>query len=127
MKLWSGVITEKVQESKAFYTSLFGRKIIYEGENGWFVLLALGEAELGFMLPKQDSQHPLFQRPFQGQGMWITIDVEDVAVIYQRFQQQGIPIMLELTDEVWGDRHFVIQDPNGIGVDVVQRINNQAS
>lgn len=29
-----------------------------------------------------------------------------------------------LRDEPWGDRHFVVVDPNGIGVDIVQR--NQA-
>ncbi|MBD0256676.1 MAG: glyoxalase, partial [Cytophagales bacterium] len=31
----------------------------------------------------------------------------------------GVPIEVELRDEPWGDRHFAIVDPNGIGVDIV--------
>lgn len=31
-----------------------------------------------------------------------------------------------LRDEPWGDRHFVVVDPNGIGVDVVQRLHAES-
>ena len=41
MKIWSGIITEKVQESRDFYVRLFGCEVIYEGEGGWIVLLQL--------------------------------------------------------------------------------------
>ena len=38
---------------------------------------------------------------------------------FQRVKQLGIPIEIELRDEEWGDRHFAVVDPNGIGVDVI--------
>jgi hypothetical protein len=50
MKLWSGVVTEKVMESREFYVRLFGCEVIYEDEGGWFVLLQLGKSQLGFMI-----------------------------------------------------------------------------
>ncbi|MCW5620583.1 MAG: VOC family protein [Burkholderiales bacterium] len=122
MKFWSGVITEKVQESKAFYVRLFGCEVLYEGEDGWVVLLKLGDSELGFMKPGLESQAEIFRPAFQGQGMWIVVDVEDANTEYRRIQALGVPIEVQLRDEPWGDRHFVVVDPNGIGVDVVQRL-----
>lgn len=121
MKFWSGVVTEKVQESRDFYVRLFGCQVLYEGEGGWFVLLGLGDSELGFMKPGLDFQAPIYRAAFHGQGMWITVDVEDVDAEFKRICALGVPIEVELRDEPWGDRHFSVLDPNGIGVDVVER------
>lgn len=120
MKFWTGVVTDKVVESKEFYTRTFGCEVVYEGDDHWFVLLRLGESELGFMKPGMDFQARLFRPAFQGQGIWIAVDVENVDEEYQRLQSLGIPIEEELRDEPWGDRHFVIVDPNGIGLDIVE-------
>ena len=120
MKLWSGVVTENVVDSKEFYVRLFGCNVLYDSD--WFVLLQLGGGELGFMLPGLDTQAPLFRSRFDGNGLWITIDVDDVDAEYARIKDMGLSIEVELRDEPWGDRHFAIIDPNGIGVDIVQHI-----
>jgi len=122
MKIWSGVITDKVQESRNFYVKNFGCEVVYEGENDWFVMLQLDNSELGFMKPGLESQAAKFRPAFQGQGMWIAIDVDNVDAEYERIKALGTPIEVELRDEPWGDRHFVIVDPNGIGVDIVQHM-----
>jgi len=121
-KLWTGFITDKVQESRDFYTKVLECSVIYEGENGWFVLLKLGESELGFMLPNLEFQAPVFRAAYAGQGAWITIDVDDAEAEYERIRALGIPIEVELREEPWGDKHFAIVDPNGIAVDIVQRL-----
>jgi Uncharacterized protein conserved in bacteria len=54
--------------------------------------------------------------------VWIAVEVEDADAEYKRMQALGVPIEVDLRDEPWGDRHFVVVDPNGIGVDVVQRV-----
>ena len=49
---------------------------------------------------------------------------------FPRFQTLGLftavlvvlPIVVSLRNEAWGDRHFSIVDPNGIGIDIVTRI-----
>lgn len=120
MKIWSGVITEKVQESKEFYIRHFNCEVVYEGDDDWFVLLKLGDSELGFMKPGLDSQATIYRAAFKGQGVWIAVDVDDVDAEYQRIKALGTPIEAGILDEPWGDRHFVIADPNGIGVDIVQ-------
>lgn len=121
MKLWPGVITEKVLESRDFYCRVFGAQVIYEGEGGWFVLLQVGDSELGFMMPGLESQASVFRSTFQGQGVWIAIEVDDVDAEYRRIQTLNVPLVVDLRDEPWGDRHFALVDPNGVSVDVVQR------
>lgn len=120
MKFWSGVVTDKVRESKEFYVRLFGCEVLYHGEDDWIVLLQLGGSELAFMKPGLAFQPERYRSPFQGQGLWIAVDVDDVDAEYERLRALGAPIEVPLRDEPWGDRHFVVVDPNGIGVDVVR-------
>ncbi|GJH40007.1 glyoxalase [Capnocytophaga sp. HP1101] len=119
MKLNAGIITEKLAESKAFYTEVLGFGVSFE--NDFYLLLHTpnGTAEISFLLPHHSSQQPLFQPPFQGQGVYLTIEVENVDEVYQSLKAKGVPIAIELRDEPWGDRHFAITDPNGIGIDIV--------
>lgn len=119
MKLNAGIITDKLAQTKAFYQTVLNFGITFE--NDFYVLLHTPnrQAELSFLLPNHPSQRPLFQKPFGGEGIYLTIEVDDVTAEYERIQSLNIPIEIELRDEPWGDRHFAIVDPNGIGIDVV--------
>ncbi|WPP48563.1 VOC family protein [Catalinimonas niigatensis] len=119
MQMYTGFVTRKLQECKAFYTQNFGFETIYEAE--WFVLLRKGPYELAFMQPEIPGQHRLFQPAFT-QGIWLALEVEDVDAEYQRLVKSNAPIVAEPKNEQWGDRHFVIEDPNGMGVDVYMRL-----
>ena len=76
-------------------------------------------AELSFLLPGHPSQQPLFQPAFAGKGMYLTIEVENVDEWYEKVRNKGVKIEIEMREEPWGDRHFAIQDPNGVGIDIV--------
>ncbi|MFC7522375.1 VOC family protein [Parapedobacter sp. GCM10030251] len=120
MKLNAGIITEKMAETKAFYTQTLGFGVTFENE--FYLLLHTpgGETEISFLLPNHPSQQPLFQKPFLGQGMYLTIEVDDVDQLYNELKEQGVTIKIDIRDEPWGDRHFAIEDPNGIGIDIVK-------
>lgn len=121
MTLWAGVVTDAVEASRDFYVRLFDARVVYEGEGCWIVLLALGESELGFMRPGLKTQAPIFRPAFGGQGVWLAVEVEDARAEQARLEALGVPIEVPLRDEPWGDRHFVVRDPSGIGVDIVER------
>jgi len=74
---------------------------------------------VAFLLPNHPTQQPVFQSAFQGTGMFFTIEVKDVDAEFKRIKSLGIPIAIELRDEPWGDRHFAVVDPNGVGIDIV--------
>ncbi len=120
MKLNAGVITTKLIESKEFYTGLLGFGVTFENE--FYILLHTPDkqTEISFLLPNHPSQQPFFQKPFLGQGMYLTIEVGDVDATYNDLKKKGVEIKIDIRDEPWGDRHFAIEDPNGIGIDIVK-------
>ncbi|WP_047248038.1 VOC family protein [Maribacter thermophilus] len=119
MKLNAGIITHKLQETKKFYTEVLGFGVSFENE--FYVLLHTpGQlAEISFLQPNHPSQKPIFKSPFNGKGVYLTIEVENVDNVYKRLKAQGVHIEIDIRDEPWGDRHFAIKDPNGVGIDIV--------
>lgn len=119
MKLNAGILTAKLAESKTFYTGILGFGVTFENE--FYLLLHTPghTAELSFLLPGHPSQQPLFQPAFSGKGVYLTLEVENVDEWYEKIQKKGVKIEIEIREEPWGDRHFAIQDPNGVGIDIV--------
>lgn len=120
MKLNAGIITEKIAETKAFYTTILGFGVTFENEFYLLLHTPNKEAEISFLLPNHPSQQSLFHKPYYGQGMYLTIEVDDVDQVYNDLKMKGVEMKIEIRNEPWGDRHFAIQDPNGIGIDIVK-------
>lgn len=119
MKLNAGIITAKIAETKKFYTEILGFGVTFE--NDFYLLLHTPDkgAEISFLLPEHASQQPLFRPAFDGKGVYLTIEVEKVDAVYQEMKAKGVAIKIDIRDEPWGDRHFALQDPNGVGIDIV--------
>lgn len=119
MKLNAGIITEKLQETKKFYTEVLGFGVSFENEFYLLLHTPNNSAEISFLQPNHPSQKPIFQSAFNGNGAYLTIEVENVDVIYKQLKEKRVQMEIEIRDEPWGDRHFAIKDPNGIGIDIV--------
>lgn len=39
---------------------------------------------------------------------------------FKEIEDKGTEIKIDIRDAPWGDRHFAIQDPNGVGSDLVK-------
>jgi len=78
MKLNAGIITKKLQETKKFYTETLDFGVSFE--NDFFLLLHTPNhsAEISFLQPNHPSQKPIFQSAFNGNGVYLTIEVENV-------------------------------------------------
>jgi catechol 2,3-dioxygenase-like lactoylglutathione lyase family enzyme len=124
MKLNAGIVTAKMAETRDFYTSVLGFGITFE--NDFYLLMHTPDkgSEISFLLPEHASQQPLFHAPFAGQGMYLTIEVEDVDKLYNELKSKKVDIKIDLRDEPWGDRHFAISDPNGVAIDIVRYAPN---
>ncbi len=119
MKLNAGIITEKMEETKRFYTSVLDFGVTFENE--FYLLMHTPDRsyEISFLMPNHPSQKNIFQPAFSGQGVYLTIEVDNVDQIYEKLKSKGVKIEIEIRDEPWGDRHFAIVDPNGVGIDIV--------
>ena len=70
-------------------------------------------------MPNHPTQQPLSHPEFEVKGMYLTIEMKDVDAWYEKVERTGVEIKIDLKTEPWGDRHFAVQDPNGIGIDFV--------
>ena len=54
--------------------------------------------------------------------MILNFEVEDVDAEYARLTAAGLPILQELRDEWFGQRHFITSDPTGVLIDIIKPI-----
>lgn len=112
-------IVEDLSAAKSFYTENLGFEVVFSGD--WYIhLVAQSGVQVGFMLPDQPTQPPIFQEPHSGKGVIFSLEVEDVDAAFAEARSKSLPIVFELKSEDWGQRHFCVQDPNGLYVDIVQ-------
>lgn len=119
MKMNAGFITSGLNETKEFYQRVLGFEVVFE--NDFYLLMKVpgGTEQVSFLLPNHETQQPLFKPAFGGKGAYLTIEVENVDAEFDRINRLKIPMAISLRSEPWGDRHFAIVDPNGIGIDIV--------
>lgn len=123
-KVYPLLITDKLKECAAFYEEHFAFTTVFAQD--WYVHLVHEQsgAELAFMAPNVDTQPQELHAGFSGQGMVYGFEVEDAASEFERLQgKEGIVVTAPLKDEPWGQRHFIVRDPAGIYVDVVQQLD----
>ena len=111
--------TTKLTECRNFYAQYFGFTVVFETD--WYIHLA-SEAgiQLGFLQPNHPSQPDFLHAAYKGSGLIYSFEVNNVDQEYEKLKKSGIPILLQVKTEEWGQRHFMIKDPSGMVIDVVQ-------
>ena len=71
-----------------------------------------------------DYRHPSLPEAYRqpARGILINIEVDNVDEVYSQLNEIGLPMVLEIKSEQWGQRHFITHDPNGILIDVIENI-----
>ena len=91
--------------------------------SGWYVHLATESGvQVGFLEPNHPSQPEFLHQPTRGEGSLFSLEVDDATKAYEEALNLGLEIALELKSEEWGQRHFMVRDPHGLIVDIVQAI-----
>ncbi len=68
------------------------------------------------------GQAPMYQTRFRGGGVFLGIEVDDADLVFEELRAQGHRIVVPLTNEPWGRRHFGILDPNGVPIDIYSHV-----
>lgn len=115
------IMTADVGGTAAFWQQHFGFTPRFTSD--WYVHLQ-SETDETVNLAILDGHHDTI--PVQGRGsvggLLLNFEVEDVDAEYERLRCAGLPILLDLKDEPFGQRHFITADPNGILIDVITPI-----
>lgn len=117
------VVTPKFKECKDFYVQNFGFDIVFESD--WYVQLKHENGiELGFMKPDLSNQPEFLHAGYKGKGIIFTFEVKDAKKEWEKAKKiEGLKIIFTYTEEEWGQKHFMLEDPAGMFVDIVQQLS----
>lgn len=115
------IMTGDVAGTAAFWRDHFRFEAKFESD--WYVHLQSREDE-SVNLAILQGNHETIPQPGRGRvaGLILNFEVEDVDREYDRAKAAGLPILLDLRDEEFGQRHFITSDPNGVLIDVIKPI-----
>jgi len=115
------VQTFDVAGTVAFYVENFSFKPTFESD--WYCHLQSSEDEKVNIAVLRGDHETI---PEEGRGtingLILNFEVKDADAVYERAQKAGLPILKTLRDEPFGQRHFIIKDPNGVLIDVIKPI-----
>ncbi|TEA58469.1 VOC family protein [Pseudomonas sp. CH235] len=133
-KLVPELMVTDLQTSLAFWISCLGFTIAYQRPEDGFAYLDLNGAQV--MLEQVDPNAGQWltaelSKPF-GRGVNLQIDVEAVAPIIERLGAAQIPLYKTRKDTWYraddvevGQREFLVQDPDGYLVRLVERLGER--
>lgn len=116
------IITDKIKEAVQFHKDTFGFTAVFEQD--WYVQLLHEKsgAELAFMVPNAENQPAFLHPKFNGEGIVLSFEVDDAKTEYERVSGlNGMQFALKYTEEEWGQKHFIVRDPSGAYIDVVEQ------
>ena len=116
------IMTDRVFETAAFYQAHFGFEPAFTSD--WYVHLTMPE-QPDVNLAVLDRNHDTIPQSARGgsaSGLLLNFEVDDVDAEWERLQGAGLPMLLPLRDEAFGQRHFITADPNGVLIDVIKPI-----
>ncbi|SEP60485.1 Uncharacterized conserved protein PhnB, glyoxalase superfamily [Devosia sp. YR412] len=110
-----------VEASARFYETHFGFTRIFSSD--WYVQLR-ATADHPFEIALIGQDHDSIPVSAQGasKSVILSLYVEDAAAELERLIAAGLTITQPLRDEVFGQRHFILADPDGILIDVITPI-----
>lgn len=114
------LLSSNVQEAAGFYQRYF--ELVPRFESDWYV--QLGHPSQAFELAVMTTQHESLPAAAQtpAAGVLLSFEVADAAAEHARLARLGADLVHGLRDEAWGQRHFMLRGPDGVLVDVIERI-----
>jgi catechol 2,3-dioxygenase-like lactoylglutathione lyase family enzyme len=116
------IMTHDVAGTASFYQAHFGFLPLFTSE--WYVHLQLADQPT-VNLAVLDGRHETIPAAARGQvvgGLLLNFEVDDPDAVHDRLAAAGLPILLALRNEDFGQRHFITSDPNGVLIDIVKPI-----
>ncbi|HCS59899.1 MAG TPA: glyoxalase [Microbacterium sp.] len=117
------LMVDDVAASAQFYRDVLGFETTFEAD--WYVSLRYDGGELA-ILARMHETIPEGFREAVG-GLLLNVEVADAATEHARMVGElGLTERLPLRDEDFGQRHFIVEAPGGVLIDVIEPIEPSA-
>lgn len=117
------IMCDNLQEVSKFYTEHFDMDVVYSSD--WYISLAYKKEQSDFELAILDYRHETVPSSFRekSKGIIINMEVDEVDAFYELLvRERKVPPVMDIKSEDFGQRHFIVSDPAGIMVDVIQMV-----
>jgi len=118
MNLYPIVTTLVPAECRDFYQKALDARIIFQAD--WYVHLAIGSWELGFLKPDPPQRLPVFQHARPSHGLTLAIEVPDVRAVFKQLADRGIEALGKPEVFANGECAFSVMDPAGVILNFVE-------
>lgn len=113
------LMVDDVEASARFYREVLGFETTFEAD--WYVSLRFDGGELAVLDRTHETIPVGFRNPVQ--GLLLNVEVADAAAEHARMVGAlGLAERLGLRDEDFGQRHFIVDAPGGVLLDVIEPI-----
>jgi catechol 2,3-dioxygenase-like lactoylglutathione lyase family enzyme len=113
------LMVEDVGAAARFYRETLGCETTFEAD--WYVSLRFDGGELAVLDSTHETIPDGFRTPVT--GLLLNIEVEDAKAEHDRLVGAlGLTERLTLRDEAFGQRHFIVEAPGGVLLDVIEPI-----
>lgn len=114
------LMSENIRVEADFFKELFDFKEIFSSD--WYISLIDNENFEIAIISNFHETIPEFYRK-KCQGVIINIEVDNVDNLYSKISgKKEASILLDIKNENFGQRHFMIESPSKILIDIIQII-----
>ena len=109
-----------IEKEAQFFMEQFDFEEVFSNE--WYISL---KDKNGFELAVIDSQHDTIPNQYRKscEGCILNIEVDDVDTLYLKIKNnKQISLIVDIKNEDYGQRHFMIETPSKILIDVIEMI-----
>nr|WP_064245460.1 VOC family protein [Rhizobium leguminosarum]OAP96831.1 glyoxalase [Rhizobium leguminosarum] len=120
------LMVQDVAATAAFYVRHLSFRSMFEAD--WYVHLQIrDDPAVNLAILKGDHETIPESARGRAAGVLLNFEVEDVDAFHAQAVAEGLTIRLPLRDEAFGQRHFILQDPNGVLIDIIKPIPPSAA
>ena len=119
MHIYPIITTPALADCRRFYVKALDAKVLFE--QIWYIHLAVGDFEIGFLRPDPPTRLPIFRHAVPSRGLCLAVEVPDVRAVFEQFKSRGFPTMGPPEKFPHGEWAFSITDPSGVVLNVIER------
>lgn len=122
------IVTEKLDETRAYYRDVLGAETVSDMEGYFQVRFGEGESapQLAFMGPRESKELGGRLEAFSGRGVIVSIPTPDADKHHAALRDRKARILHTPTDKPWGWRSFPVRDPSGVVLDFFHAVAQPA-
>jgi catechol 2,3-dioxygenase-like lactoylglutathione lyase family enzyme len=115
---FADLCVQDVGSSVSFYRSLLRLDVLVD--HGWYAELGVGTQTLiAFVQSGHETVPAITATP--PRGVLVSFEVDSADAVYANAAALRCPVLVDLVTEL-GQRHFMVADPDGAVIDVIERV-----